>query len=116
MKQVKEYSSATGILRRVWKFFDLGQADDKTKNNDENAVVKGLKHARTEWMDALSEFEHAKEKEIIDYCVYRIKACQIRYEYFLREAKKLGIVSRVTEEIHFVTGGAGRNYSLQKTT
>ncbi len=116
MKQEKGFGLATGILKKAWKFFDLRQTEEKTINNDEDAVVKGLKHARMEWMDALGEFEHAKDKEIIDYCVYRIKACQIRYEYFLREAKKAGVISRVTEEIHFVTGGIGKNYSLQKTT
>ncbi|HHV58821.1 MAG TPA: YaaL family protein [Clostridiaceae bacterium] len=40
---------------------------------------------------AKMNFEEAKEKEIIDHYIYSIKACEAKYEYLMREAKRRGL-------------------------
>lgn len=47
-----------------------------------------IKDAYFEWQNALANFETAETKEMIDYYAYRIKASEIRYDYFIRMAKK----------------------------
>ncbi|HHW47693.1 MAG TPA: DUF2508 family protein [Clostridiaceae bacterium] len=55
------------------------------------ALVEELKNARNEWIDANMSFEYANSQEMVDYYTYRIKASEVRYEYFLKKAKEKGI-------------------------
>ncbi|MCX7772757.1 MAG: YaaL family protein [Clostridia bacterium] len=50
-------------------------------------LAESIHDAYLEWQNALSNFENAEGKEMVDYYAYRIKASQIRYEYLLRKAK-----------------------------
>lgn len=50
-----------------------------------------VRQAKEEWEDAQALFEYARDQEIIDYCTYKIKACEARYQYFLRKAKEMNI-------------------------
>lgn len=76
------------LMERIMRIF----ADSK-KNfiNEELELIECIEKARNEWEHAYSSFESAKENEIIDYYIYNMKACQVKYEYLLRKAKKKGI-------------------------
>lgn len=54
-------------------------------------MLEHIKNARTEWLHACMDFEYVDDQDIIDYYTYKIKACQIRYEYFLKKAKLKGL-------------------------
>ena len=56
-----------------------------------NYLLKCLSDAREEWIDAGRCFDYAGSREITDYCTYRLKACEVRYDYFLKKAKEMGI-------------------------
>jgi hypothetical protein len=47
-----------------------------------------IQDAYMEWQSALTNFENAEGKDMVDYYAYRIKASQIRYDYLLRKAKE----------------------------
>lgn len=54
-------------------------------------LIERIKDARNEWITANVNFDYISDQEVIDYYTYKIKACQIRYEYFLKMAKEQGI-------------------------
>lgn len=54
-------------------------------------LIEGIKNARTEWVTANMNYEYADAAEMIDYYAYKIKACEIRYEYLLKKAKEIGV-------------------------
>ncbi|NLM09681.1 MAG: YaaL family protein [Clostridiaceae bacterium] len=58
---------------------------------DSLLLLKSIQQARQEWMDAVANFDQADNDELIDYYIYRMKACQIRYNYLLKKAKEMGI-------------------------
>jgi len=67
-------------------------------NDDNNDLIFSLKNAKKEWMDANMCFEYAEAQELVDYYTYKIKACQVRYEYYLKAAKEKGIKVEVLNE------------------
>ncbi len=52
-----------------------------------NAVLK----ARDEWLEAGINFDYVCDELLVDYYIYRMKACESRYTYFLRLAKEKGL-------------------------
>jgi hypothetical protein len=70
-------------------------------------LIENLKNARNEWMNANINFDYVSEQEIIDYYTYQIKACEIRYEYYLKKAKEIGIKAEMLEESYEMLMAAG---------
>lgn len=97
------------FIEKLLKIFDIkGKYNtEKPCTAEDAAIIRALREARNDWQQALLDFDNVKDEEIIDYCTYRIKACQVRYEYFLREAKKRGITLTMNEEVHHLTGITG---------
>lgn len=60
-------------------------------------LVEAIKQARREWACAYSNFEYADDNEMVDYYTYKIKACQVRYNYLIRQAKEKGIKVELLE-------------------
>ena len=54
-------------------------------------ILACIRSARSQWAVANANFEYANEQELVDYYTYEIKACQVRYEYYIKRAKELGI-------------------------
>lgn len=54
-------------------------------------LIEDIKTARKEWVVSTMEFENASDKEIIDYYTYKIKANEVRYQYYLKLAKEKGV-------------------------
>ncbi|MGI6777165.1 MAG: DUF2508 family protein [Acetivibrionales bacterium] len=61
-------------------------------NSSEAAeLVEIAREAHQEWVDANRGFEYAGDEAIVDYYTYKIKACEVRYQHFLKKAKEMGI-------------------------
>jgi len=63
----------------------------KLSDEEHDDLIQCIRTAKSQWEIANLNFEQAREKELIDYYAYEIKACEIRYEYFLKKAKEKGI-------------------------
>jgi len=61
-------------------------------------LIGSLKEAKREWADATMNFDYVDDQEMVDYYTYKIKACEIRYEYFLRKIKERGVKVDIAEE------------------
>lgn len=78
------------------KFIQLFAIKPKIEENvctgqDTMELLQSIKDARMEWLNANINFEQAVDSDMIDYYTYKIKACEVRYQYLLKEAKEKGI-------------------------
>jgi hypothetical protein len=68
------------------------------ENISDSELLESIKSAKKEWIDANINFEYVGEKDIVDYYTYKILACQVRYEYFLKKAKEKGFKGELLVE------------------
>lgn len=81
-----------GLLRRLFQFReDFAEAERWSSEQDGRNLLKNIRQAKQEWMSAVSNFEQADDEDLIDYYIYKMKACQVRYNYLLKKAKELGL-------------------------
>jgi hypothetical protein len=57
----------------------------------ERQIVEAAIAARDEWAAANDDFNYADDDLLVDYHIYRLKACEARYTYFLKLAKEKGL-------------------------
>jgi len=78
------------IISRLTKIFMIKEKTvfQNIKNDEYNELIESIKNARRDWICASSNFNHANDKETVDYYTYMMKACQIRYEYLIKKAKE----------------------------
>ena len=60
-------------------------------------LIECIHQARQEWLTAAANFDQADNEDMVDYYIYRMKACQIRYNYLLKIAKENGLKQNVYE-------------------
>ncbi len=58
---------------------------------EEKDILEAALEARDEWIDTSANFEYVSEELLVDYYIYRLKACEARYTYFVRLAKEKGL-------------------------
>ncbi|HHW00926.1 MAG TPA: YaaL family protein [Clostridiaceae bacterium] len=61
------------------------------QENEIKELLDSIRSARDEWMRANNNFEYADEQGLIDYYIYVIKACETKYEHYLKKAKEKGL-------------------------
>ena len=82
-----------GFFSRIMALFMPVRNDELPliNNNSEELLLECIKNAKIEWEDATRELDYVDESDTVDYCIYKIKAHQIKYENLLRKAKKKGL-------------------------
>lgn len=58
---------------------------------DERQLIDEALKARDEWLEAGINFDYVCDELMVDYYIYRMKACESRYTYLLRLAKEKGL-------------------------
>lgn len=64
-------------------------------SNEDREILKAVFEARDEWIEAGNNFEYVYEEMLVDYYVYKLKACESRYAYFMKLAKEKGLSSYI---------------------
>ena len=95
------------LLRALSVFRKKGKTELTIYNelDDSQGLIESIKIARNEWINANINFEYVAESEIVDYYTYKIKACQVRYEYLLKKAKQCGIRAEIMEKEGVISSG-----------
>lgn len=78
----------TGFLKKLWRNYEEEYENTSSENI---ALLQNIQQARQDWLNAVANFDQAENDELIDYYIYRLKACQVRYNYLLKKAKEMGI-------------------------
>ncbi len=85
-----------GLVKRLFQFRENEmESDQLDPEKDKNVLLKHIKLARQDWLSALSNFEQAQDPDLIDYYIYKMKACQVRYNYLLKKAKEIGLKQNI---------------------
>jgi hypothetical protein len=89
-----------GFLTKLLKPFTIKDKAEAAVNNtdEETEILECIRNAREEWIDANRNFKYADDEEMIDYFTYKIKASEIRYEFFIKKAKEKGIKVDLVEK------------------
>ncbi len=82
------------LLNRIISFFAAEEKEEPFEFKSESELLmEGLKKAKQDWEQATKELDYVFDNEAVDYCTYKIKACEIKYEYLLKKVKKKNMVS-----------------------
>ena len=73
----------------IKKFFHLLKKNKAEEKPD--YLVAEIMEAKMDWLYSLDSYNYVVDPMLIDYCIYRILACEKRYSYLLRLAKKENI-------------------------
>ena len=84
----------SGFLKKLFQSYE---DEYENKIPDSLHLLKSIQQARQEWLEAVENFDQADNNELIDYFIYRMKACQIRCDYLLKRAKEMGIRGELGE-------------------
>ena len=60
-------------------------------SKEDREILKAVFEARDEWIEACNNFEYVYEEMLVDYYVYKLKACESKYAYFVKLAKEKGL-------------------------
>ena len=92
MSTISVTKSENGFFQKIKEFFKNSEEEKqeiRNKENKINHIISAVENDKIEWLSAISNYEQAENEDVIDYYAYKIKACQIQYNYLLKEAKKL---------------------------
>ena len=87
-------ANKSNVFIKILNLLSIKEASELVRAediDDRENLLECIKNARREWMSANTNFEYAVENDLVDYFTYKIKACEVRYEYLLKIAKERGI-------------------------
>jgi len=58
---------------------------------EDRELIRGALEARDEWIEISTGFEHAHEEKLVDYYIYRLKACEAKFAYYIKRIKERGL-------------------------
>lgn len=80
------------ILSRIAGWFSVkSRLRSDTETGIQDDLKESIRQAKLEWVTANANFEQAVDTSMVDYYTYKIKACEVRYQYLLKEAKEKGV-------------------------
>jgi len=68
---------------------------------EKREIIDDIINAKKEWERAFENYQNALDETLIDYYIYNIKACQLKYEHYLKLAKEKGIRVGMEYENYF---------------
>lgn len=74
------------------KVIDLGN-EEEVEN-----ILSSIDDTKQKWINANLNFEHACDEDVINHYIYEIKACEAKYGFLLKTAKRKGIKIYDTEK------------------
>jgi len=84
-----------GLFKKLYRW---GAEEELSESaSDRKNLLENIQQARQEWLNAVENFDQAENEDLVEYYIYRMKACQVRYNYLLKMAKETGIKQDIYE-------------------
>lgn len=58
-------------------------------------LISAAIESREEWIENSKKFDYVVDEKLVDYYIYRLKASEARYAYFLNIVKEKGLSSHI---------------------
>lgn len=68
--------------------------ENSNRLSEEEILLKNIKIAKKALDTAYSNFDVVTDPELIDSCIYEVKAMQLKYEYLINQAKQMNIIAK----------------------
>ncbi|GKX30631.1 hypothetical protein SH1V18_31110 [Vallitalea longa] len=76
--------------------FNFAAYDDNSNQlSEEEFLLKNIEIAKRALDTAYSNFDIVTDPELIDSCIYEVKAMQLKYEYLINQAKQMNIIAKI---------------------
>lgn len=62
---------------------------------EEKDIIKAAIESREEWIENSKRFDYVVDEKLVDYYIYRMKASEARYAYFLNVVKEKGLTNHI---------------------
>ncbi len=91
------------IVSLIKRIIVKEKAKPEYESDEDRELIENIKKAKADWINANQNFEYVGEQGMVDYYTYNIKACQVRYEYYLKLAKQKGLSIDCIDEAGLIT-------------
>ncbi|QUH29490.1 YaaL family protein [Vallitalea guaymasensis] len=71
------------------------QNENASELNEEEVLLKNIEITKRALDTAYSNFDVVTDPELIDSCIYEVKAMQLKYEYLINQAKQMNIIAKI---------------------
>ncbi|MCT4685994.1 YaaL family protein [Vallitalea sp.] len=71
------------------------QNENASELNEEELLLKNIEITKRALDTAYSNFDVVTAPELIDSCIYEVKAMQLKYEYLINQAKQMNIIAKL---------------------
>lgn len=71
--------------------------DPKKIVDSRDELILSIEKVKQALENAYRNFDFITEPELVDSCIYELKAMQLKYEFLIQKAKELGIVAKEIE-------------------
>ncbi|MCT4597604.1 MAG: YaaL family protein [Vallitalea sp.] len=71
---------------------------ETTKSNNESQeeiLLKNIKIAKQALDNAYNNFDVVTDPDLIDSCIYEVKAIQMKYQYLINQAKEMNLIAKI---------------------
>ncbi|HEY2493657.1 MAG TPA: DUF2508 family protein [Paenibacillus sp.] len=76
-------------VTKTWNSWFKKELEEE-RSEKRNLYTEVLR-ARARWEEAIMYFEEASGVEEVDYAIYMLEAAEIKYQMYLKQAKKIGL-------------------------
>lgn len=80
-----------GFLKKLSRWRNSFSEEAGEIRSESSSLLENIHQARREWLNSVSNFDQAENDDMVDYYIYKMKACQVRYNYLLKKAKEMGL-------------------------
>ncbi|GEM_PF-293700 len=63
---------------------------------EQEEILEALHKIQEDLEMAYQNFEYATDPQLIDSCIYELKALQLRYEYYLEQAREQDLIQELS--------------------
>ncbi len=69
--------------------------ENLNKLSEEELILKNIDIAKRALDNAYNNFDVVTDPDLIDSCIYEVKAMQLKYQYLISEAKRMNIIAKL---------------------
>lgn len=71
------------------------EATKVNNESEEEKLLKNIEIAKRALQNAYNNFDVVTDPDLIDSCIYEVKAKQMKYQYLISQAKEMNLIAKI---------------------